>query len=100
MNSSVNFMLCIISFLIGRNFFDIDYNDPIVGRTMAFVSLGMLELIHIFNIRTEQSIFKEKISNKYLIGAFVLGGLLQILVVIVHLMLIHSLEFSSIAFVK
>lgn len=50
-----------------------------VGRTMAFVSLGLLELVHCINIKSEESIFKENIfNNKYLIGAFVLGALLQI----------------------
>ena len=31
------------------------------GRTMAFVSLGLLELVHCFNIKSEQSIFKARI---------------------------------------
>ena len=49
---------------------------------MAFVSLGMLELVHCFNIKTEGSIFKINIfDNKYLIGAFILGTLLQVGVV-------------------
>ena len=30
---------------------------------MAFVSLGMLELIHSFNIKSEQSILKSEIFN-------------------------------------
>ncbi|CDA16399.1 calcium-translocating P-type ATPase PMCA-type [Clostridium sp. CAG:571] len=51
---------------------------------MAFVSLGMLELIHSFNIKSEQSILKSEIfNNKYLIGAFILGAILQIGVVLV-----------------
>ncbi len=55
-----------------------------VGRTMAFVSLGLLELIHSFNVKTEKSIFKTGIfENKYLIGSFLLGSLLQIIVVII-----------------
>ncbi len=55
-----------------------------VGRTMAFISLGMLELIHSFNIKSEESIFESGIfENKYLVGAFLLGTLLQIGVVII-----------------
>ena len=46
---------------------------------MAFVSLSMLELIHSFNIKSEGSIFnKDLFKNKYLIGAFLVGAILQI----------------------
>lgn len=49
---------------------------------MAFISLGMLELVHSFNIRSEKSIFKIGIfKNIYLIGAFILGIILQLIVV-------------------
>lgn len=55
-----------------------------VARTMAFVSLGLLELVHSFNIKSEGSIFgKEILNNKFLIGSFILGALLQIVVVII-----------------
>ncbi len=51
---------------------------------MAFVCLGMLELVHSFNIKSEQSIFKSDLfNNKYLIGAFILGAVLQIGVVLI-----------------
>lgn len=50
---------------------------------MAFISLSMLELVHSFNVRSEKSLFKVGLfKNKYLIGAFVLGTILQIGVVI------------------
>lgn len=46
---------------------------------MAFMSLSMLELIHSFNIRSEESIFKVGIfKNIYLIGAVILGVILQV----------------------
>lgn len=49
---------------------------------MAFISLGMLELVHSFNIRSEKSIFRVGIfKNIYLIGAFILGMILQLSVV-------------------
>ncbi len=55
-----------------------------VARTMAFVSLGLLELVHSFNIKSEKSILKTGIfNNKFLIGSFVIGTLLQILVVFI-----------------
>ena len=42
------------------------------------------EKVHVFNIRSEGSIFKiDLFSNKYLIGAFILGAILQISVVII-----------------
>ena len=51
---------------------------------MAFVSLSMLELVHSLNIRSEKSIFKVGLfKNIYLIGAFVLGVVLQVSVVLI-----------------
>ena len=72
-------MLTLLSFSIGNNLYGIE-----VGRTMAFVSLGLLELVHSFNIKSEQSIFKCGLfKNKYLVGAFLLGVTLQVTVVVV-----------------
>ena len=71
--------LTLVAFSIGTKFYSIE-----VGRTMAFLSLGILELIHSFNVKSEESIFKTGIiENKYLVGAFILGTLLQIIVVII-----------------
>ena len=71
--------LTLVAFSIGTKFYSIE-----VGRTMAFLSLGILELIHSFNVKSEESIFKTGIiENKYLVGAFILGALLQIIVVII-----------------
>ena len=72
-------MLTLIAFSIGNNLYSIE-----VGRTMAFLSLGILELVHSFNIKGEESIFKTGLlENKYLVGAFILGTLLQVVVVII-----------------
>ena len=72
-------ILTLLAFSIGNKLYGIK-----VARTMAFVSLGVLELVHSFNIRSEESIFKAGLwDNKYLIGAFILGTLLQIIVVII-----------------
>ena len=49
-------MLTLIAFCLGNKLYGIE-----VGRTMAFVSLGVLELVHSFNIKSEQSIFKSRI---------------------------------------
>ena len=72
-------ILTLVAFSIGNYLYNVD-----VGRTMAFVSLGLLELIHSFNIKSEESIFKVGLfENKYLIGAFILGFILQIGVVLI-----------------
>ena len=72
-------MLTLFAFSLGNKLFGLE-----VGRTMAFVSLSMLELTHSFNVRSEESIFKIGIfKNIYLIGAFVLGLILQVSVVII-----------------
>ena len=72
-------MLTLIAFSIGNKYYGLE-----VGRTMAFVSLGVLELVHSFNIKSEESIFKVGIfENKFLIGSFILGVLIQTIVVII-----------------
>ena len=72
-------MLTLLIFSIGNNLYGLE-----VGRSMAFVALGMLELVHSFNVKSDESIFKVGLfENKYLIGAFVLGTLLQVVVVMV-----------------
>ena len=72
-------MLTLVAFSIGNRFYGVE-----VGRTMAFIAMGMLELVHSFNIKSEQSIFKVGIlENKYLIGSFILGILVQTIVVVV-----------------
>ncbi len=70
-------ILTLFAFSLGNNLYGLE-----VGRTMAFVVLSMLELIHSFNIRSEKSIFKIGLfKNIYLIGAFILGTILQVIVV-------------------
>lgn len=71
--------LTLLAFSIGNKLYGIE-----VGRTMAFLALGILELVHSFNIKSEESIFQVGIfENKYLIGAFLLGTLLQVGVVVI-----------------
>ena len=72
-------MLTLVAFSIGNKYYNVE-----VGRTMAFVSIGILELVHSFNIKSEQSLFKVGIlENKFLIGSFILGVFVQTIVVIV-----------------
>ncbi len=72
-------VLTLVAFSIGNSLYGVE-----VGRTMAFVSLGLLELVHSFNIKSEESIFRTGIlENKYLVGAFLLGAILQVVVVLI-----------------
>ena len=69
----------LFSFALGNNLYGIK-----VGRTMAFAALGLLELVHSFNIKSEESIFKSGLlENKYLILSFIAGSILQVIVIIV-----------------
>ena len=74
-----------VSFLvytIGRVFFDITL-DPVIGRTMGFASLGISQLVHAFNVRTEKSIFETGIfGNINLIFSFLLCIFLHVSVII------------------
>ncbi len=72
-------MLTLIAFSIGNKYYGVE-----VGRTMAFISMGLLELVHSFNIKSEKSIFKVGIlENKFLIGSFILGIFVQTIVVFI-----------------
>ncbi len=75
--------LALLAFSVGRNVFDVDGNNPIIGRTMAFAVLSLSQLVHAFNMRSEQSIFSINIfGNKYLVGAFIAGTTLQAIVIL------------------
>ena len=71
--------LTLLAFSIGNKYYDLE-----VARTMAFISLGLMELVHSFNIKSEDSIFKVGIfENKFLIGSFILGVFVQTIVVFI-----------------
>ena len=72
-------VLTLVSFNIGNKYFGLE-----VGRTMSFLTIGFLELIHSLNIKSEKSIFETGIfENKYLIGSIILGIFVQTIVVII-----------------
>ena len=52
-------ILNLFCFSVGNKLYGLE-----VARTMAFVSLGMLELIHSFNIKSEKSIFEVRNFRK------------------------------------
>ncbi len=56
---------------------------PGIAITMAFATLGLIQIAHAFNVRsTEKSLFKLGIfSNQYMIGAALLSILLQVSVI-------------------
>ena len=67
-------VLTLFIFSLGNKLYGID-----VARTMAFISLGMLEMVHSFNVKSDESIFKVGLfHNKYLVGAFIIGLILQV----------------------
>ena len=71
-------LLTLLAFSIGNKYYSVE-----VGRTMAFIAIGLLELVHSLNIKSEKSILKTGIfENKFLIGSLILGFLVQTIVVI------------------
>lgn len=74
--------LALVAFSVGACIFDGYGQEPIVGRTMAFCVLSLSQLVHAFNMRSEHSLFSVGLfTNKYLIGAFLIGTVLQVFVV-------------------
>jgi Ca2+-transporting ATPase len=56
-----------------------------VGQTMAFVTLALSELVHVFNVRdNKKSIFKTGIfNNMKLIGAIIISALLMFVILLI-----------------
>ncbi len=56
-----------------------------VGQTMAFITLSLAELVHVFNVRdNKKSVFKTKIfNNMKLIGAVAISAMLVIGILVV-----------------
>lgn len=69
--------LVLLSYLTGKQY------SPETATTMAFVSLGLIQLFHSFNARSnEDSLFKLGwFSNPWVIGAFFISAVLQLSVV-------------------
>jgi len=76
-------LLALLGFGIGTIYFDVP-GSHMIGRTMAFAVLSISQLVHAFNMRSEQSLFKiNMLGNPYLIGAFLAGIVLQVGVIMV-----------------
>ena len=73
--------LAVVAFSIGIVFFD-QLGQFDRGRTMAFSVLGISQLLHAFNMRSEKSVInKGFFKNKFLVFALLLGIVLQISIV-------------------
>ncbi len=55
------------------------YGSLKIGRTMGFAVLSMEQLVHAFNLRSDESVLKKGLfGNPYLVGAFLICSLAQI----------------------
>lgn len=74
-------IISLLAFTIGRVFFDVGLT-PCFGRTMAFAVLGLSQLIHSFNVRSDKPLSKTTVfGNMKLIYSFILCAFLQISVI-------------------
>lgn len=70
-------LLDLLLFYIGIKYYDLK-----TARTMAFMGLGLLELVHSFNLRTSESVFKQNLfGNVYSFFALIIGITLQVIVI-------------------
>ena len=71
--------LALTAFCIGY----FKFNSQDIGRTMAFCVLSMSQLVHSFNVRSDTTVLSSQTpKNVLLTGAFLLGVILQVFVVI------------------
>ncbi len=62
--------LALLSYTVGRVWFDLDPAQPVIGRTMGFAVLSLSQLAHSFNMRSEHSVFAIGLfSNRRLTAA-------------------------------
>ncbi len=77
-------MLALLAFAIGHVYFDQE-KMYVTGRTMAFAVLSLSQLVHAFNMRSEHSLFAvHPFGNLWLVGAFLVGMMLQAGVIMVQ----------------
>ncbi len=74
-------ILTLCSYILGMYVFD---GGHALGTTMAFASLSITQLVHVFNVRSDRSIFQvHLLRNRYLIYAFLGSLFLQLIVMLV-----------------
>ena len=85
-------LLTLVAFMIGLattttpiEGLTLDESKIEVGQTMAFVTLALSELVHVFNVRNnKKSVFKTGIlNNMKLIGAVVISALLMLVILLI-----------------
>ena len=57
-------------------------DSQIIGQTMAFLTLALIQLFHAFNVKSEKSVFNRQVlNNPYLWLSFFGGLVLQFLII-------------------
>lgn len=70
--------ITLIAYLLGERV------DHMTGQTMAFLTLSTCQLFHAYNVKTDKRIFSKNIlNNKTLNISFIVGFLMQIIVIYV-----------------
>ena len=76
--------LALLAYSVGRAFFDMDPSYPIIGRTMAFATLSLSQIVHSYNMRSPHSLFRIGfLSNPQLLVASVICTIMQVSVIAV-----------------
>ncbi|WP_306569143.1 calcium-translocating P-type ATPase, PMCA-type [Faecalispora jeddahensis] len=76
--------LALLAYSVGRAFFDMDPSYPIIGRTMAFATLSLSQIVHSYNMRSSHSLFRIGfLSNPQLLLASVICTIMQVSVIAV-----------------
>lgn len=87
--------ITLIAYLLGERV------DHMTGQTMAFLTLSTCQLFHAYNVKTDKRIFSKNIlNNKTLNMSFIIGFLMQILVIYVpninnNIFKLAPLDFSN-----
>lgn len=69
-----------LSYTLGRVFFDINPMNPVIGRTMAFATLGLSQVMHVFNVQSQKSLFVTgMLSNLKLVYSAILCIILEVI---------------------
>lgn len=78
----INVMLFSVVSLLAQGY-GIHTGNPAAGNTMAFIVLSLTSILHVFNIRSDHSMFKIKFSmNPMLVLMAILAAALSVLLVI------------------
>ncbi|GAE24189.1 cation-transporting ATPase [Halalkalibacter wakoensis JCM 9140] len=79
---SRGFMIGVVTLVAFWVTLQADPNDLTRAQTVAFVTLVMAQLIHVFDCRSEYSVYhRNPFENKYLVGAVLISTLLMLAVI-------------------